>query len=193
MSATFEILKPVEGVTYTGKWLDQFSMKEITKAIENEDTYVLDGPKDEADDTGYHWSDSGQYEIFDLYYFQYGLDRSEKRIMNKLEYLSTLSTKGIKNKNIPYQIIPVESVAYAQGWFVSCRFLNRKNPTYVATTKDDMIRFFRKYGKIPKFNSVIEYSPGGYINKRMNDTRLVETINTFEAAFKPGYIFVASY
>lgn len=64
---------------------------------------------------------------------------------------------------------------------------------YIAVTKEEMIKFFKKYGAIPKKEQVIDYSSGGYVGRVTNDLRLIETINLFERAFKPGYIFVARY
>lgn len=193
MSATFEILKPINGVKYTGTWYDQFSRTEILKAFDTDDEYILNGPNGEAFNVGYQWSDSGYYDVLDFRSLDYGLDRSEGRYIRKLEKMNLPVTKGIRNKNIPYMIVPVTHIAYAQGWFVSNKFLKRKNPVYVATTKQEMMNFFRRYGKIPKQKDIHQFTEGGYVTKHMNDMRLIETMELFESVFEPDCIFLAQY
>ena len=77
---------------------------------------------------------------------------------------------------MPYVIVPVTQIAYAQGWFVSNKLLRRKNPVYVATTKQEMMNFFRRYGKIPKQKETHQFTESGYVTSRFNDVRLVETV-----------------
>lgn len=193
MSATFEILKPINGVKYTGTWYDQFSRTEILKAFDTEDDYILNGPNGEAFNVGYQWSDSGNYDVLDFRSLDYGLDRSEGRYIRKLERMNLPVTKGIRNKNMPYVIVPVTQIAYAQGWFVSNKFLRRKNPVYVATTKQEMMNFFRRYGKIPKQKEIYQFTEGGYVTRHMNDRRLIETMDLFESVFEQDCIFLAQY
>ena len=190
MSATFEILKPINGVKYTGTWYDQFSRTEILKAFDTDDDYILNGPNGEAFNVGYQWSDSGNYDVLDFRSLDYGLDRSEGRYIRKLERMNLPVTKGIRNKNMPYVIVPVTQIAYAQGWFVSNKFLRRKNPVYVATTKQEMMNFFRRYGKIPKQKETHQFTESGYVTSRFNDVRLVETVKYFESVFEPGCVFL---
>ncbi|MDU7686051.1 MAG: hypothetical protein E7K14_01850 [Bacillota bacterium] len=193
MSATFEILKPINGVKYTGTWYDQFSRTEILKAFDTDDEYILNGPNGEAFNVGYQWSDSGYYDVLDFRSLDYGLDRSEGRYIRKLEKMNLPVTKGIRNKNMPYVIVPVTQIAYAQGWFVSNKFLRRRNPVYVATTKQEMMNFFRRYGKIPKQKEIHQFTEGGYVTRHMNDRRLIETMDLFESVFEQDCIFLAQY
>lgn len=193
MSATFEILKPINGVKYTGRWYDQFSRTEILKAFDTEDDYILNGPNGEAFNVGYQWSDSGNYDVLDFRSLDYGLDRSEGRYIRKLERMNLPVTKGIRNKNMPYVIVPVIQIAYAQGWFVSNKFLRRRNPVYVATTKQEMMNFFRRYGKIPKQKEIHQFTEGGYVTRHMNDKRLIETMDLFKSVFEQDCIFLAQY
>lgn len=193
MSATFEILKPINGVKYTGTWYDQFSRTEILKAFDTDDEYILNGPNGEAFNVGYQWSDSGYYDVLDFRSLDYGLDRSEGRYIRKLEKMNLPVTKGIRNKYMPYFIVPVIQIAYAQGWFVSNKFLRRKNPVYVATTKQEMMNFFRRYGKIPKQKEIHQFTEGGYVTRHMNDRRLIETMDLFESVFEQDCIFLAQY
>lgn len=193
MSATFEILKPINGVKYTGTWYDQFSRTEILKAFDTDDEYILNGPNGEAFNVGYQWSDSGYYDVLDFRSLDYGLDRSEGRYIRKLEKMNLPVTKGIRNKYMPYFIVPVTQIAYAQGWFVSNKFLRRKNPVYVVTTKQEMMNFFRRYGKIPKQKEIHQFTEGGYVTRHMNDRRLIETMDLFESVFEQDCIFLAQY
>lgn len=194
MSATFHIYKPVENVEYTGLWYDQFSLKEIDQAMIENNEFILEGPNKEAEDETYCWSDGNTHVIFNFYDYQPGFDKKlEKRMIKKIENLSLPFKIGLKNRSYPYKIIPVDEIAYAQGWFVSRRFLKKKNPMYIGVIKEEMIKFFKKYGAIPKKEQVIDYSSGGYVGRVTNDLRLIETMNLFERAFKPGYIFVARY
>ena len=194
MSTTFHIYKPVNGVEYTGTWLDQFSLKEIDQAIIENNDYILKGPGKEVEDESYCWSDRKKHVIFDIFEYQSGFDRKlERRMVKKMKRTDLDFHCGLKNKGQPYKVIPVEEIAYSQGWFVRRRFLEKKNPMYIAVTKEEMMRFFRKYGTIPKKEQVIGYTCGGYIGRITNDLRLIDTMNRFEELFEPGCIFVARY
>lgn len=194
MSVTFHIYKLVRNVEYIGIWYDQFTFKEIKQAMAENNKFVLEGPKKEAENEAFCWSDKKVHDIFNLYDYQPGLDkRLEKRMMKKIDRVNLPFQIGLRNRSYPYKIIPVEEIAYSQGWFVRRRFLNKKNSLYIAVTKEEMMKFFRKYGTIPKKDSVNDYVCGGYAVKHTNDLRLIDTMNQFEKVFEPGCIFVASY
>lgn len=194
MSVTFHIYKPVEGVEYTSSWRDQFSLKEIDQAMKEDNNYILEGPKNEAEDKTYCWSDHKEHIAFDLYDFQSGFDKKlERRMVKKIKRIVLPFKCGLRNKNYPYKIIPVDEIAYSHGWFLRRRFLSKKNPMYIAVSKEQMMSFFKKYGTIPKHTHVIDYIFGGIYKKVTNDLGLTNTMEQFEKAFEPGCIFVAEF
>ena len=89
----------------------------------------------------------------------------------------------------------VAIVAYAQGIFLRRSFLNKKETFYACNSKEKMLKFFRKYGKIPHDNRKYTYYfvEGGYLTKQFNDHRLVDTVQYLESKFTDGCIFIASY
>ena len=89
----------------------------------------------------------------------------------------------------------VAIVAYTQGVFLSRRFLNKKETFYACNSKEKMLKFFRKYGKIPhdKRRYTYGFIKGGYLEKQFNDHRLVDTVQYLESKFTDGCIFIASY
>ena len=89
----------------------------------------------------------------------------------------------------------VAIVAYTQGVFLSRRFLNKKETFYACTSKEKMLKFFRKYGKIPhdKRRYTYGFVKGGYLERQFNDHRLVDTVQYLESNFTDGCIFIASY
>ena len=89
----------------------------------------------------------------------------------------------------------VEVVAYAQGMFLRRSFLMKKEPFYACASKEKMLKFFRKYGKIPhdKRRYTYGFIKCGYLERQFNDHRLVDTVQYLESKFTDGCIFIASY
>ena len=113
--------------------------------------------------------------------------RKYKDVANMLEFNM--------DERLGMKYASVAIVAYTQGVFLSRRFLNKKETFYACTSKEKMLKFFRKYGKIPHDKKRYTYGfvEGGCLERQFNDHRLVDTVQYLESNFTDGCIFIASY
>lgn len=113
--------------------------------------------------------------------------RKYKDVANMLEFNM--------DERLGMKYASVVIVAYTQGVFLSRRFLNKKETFYACTSKEKMLKFFRKYGKIPHDKKRYTYGfvEGGCLEKQFNDHRLVDNVQYLESNFTDGCIFIASY
>ena len=113
--------------------------------------------------------------------------RKYKDVANMLEFNM--------DERLGMKYASVAIVAYTQGVFLSRRFLNKKEPFYACTSKEKMLKFFRKYGKIQhdKRRYTYGFIKGGCLERQFNDHRLVDTVQYLESNFTDGCIFIASY
>ena len=100
-----------------------------------------------------------------------GLSR-QCRKLEKFEYFYAETQPGYTEK-----LIPVNYIAYRQGWFLKKRFFKKPYAYIVCTTKSEMENFFKKY---------INY-------KDKNDTRGKECVDTFRSKWKDGMIFICRW
>lgn len=99
------------------------------------------------------------------------------------------------DKRLGMKYASVAVVAYAQGMFLKRQFFNKKETFYACASKEKMLKFFGKYGKIPHDKRKYTYGfiKGGYLERQFNDHRLVDTVQYLESKFTDGCIFIASY
>lgn len=84
-------------------------------------------------------------------------------------------------------------VAYAQGWFLKPRFFKKKCTFYLTDNKENMLRFFRKYGDFRKGKYTWRYDPGNYKTKEFRDGRALETMLQFDNAWEDDCVFVVAF
>ena len=113
--------------------------------------------------------------------------RKYKDVANMLEFNM--------DERLGMKYASVEVVAYAQGMFLKRQFFNKKETFYACNSKEKMLKFFRKYGKIQhdKRRYTHCFIKGGCLERQFNDHRLVDTVQYLESKFTDGCIFIASY
>ena len=79
-----------------------------------------------------------------------GRNRYLKQLKKFPSFIYSYQEEYFDGKTFQEELIEGHQVAYAQGWFFKKRFLNRKYPFFIATTKKGMINFMNK---TLKFNS----------------------------------------
>lgn len=84
-------------------------------------------------------------------------------------------------------------LAYAQGWFLKPRFFKKKCTFYLTDNKENMIRFFKKYGDFRKGKYTWRYDHGNYKTKEFRDGRALETMLQFENAWEDDCVFVVAF
>lgn len=193
MSVTFHLYKPENNIKYLGNYLDKCSYEQI-----NDKNYLynleisLGAPENNNPNyeklihTFYEeqdkicWSDYKKHEMFNLTNFKYysmkknKISRSWKRNRHKLKNLNYQEYTNSRGETIHY--IPVKEIAYRQGWFLKKRFFKKENTFVIATTKKDMMNFFKQY-----------------INYNSKDNRAKETVDFFNNHWCDGYIFLCIF
>lgn len=84
-------------------------------------------------------------------------------------------------------------LAYAQGWFLKPRFFKKKCTFYLTDNKENMLKFFRKYGDFRKEKCTWRYDPGNYKTRNRRDGRALETMLQFENAWEDDCVFVVAF
>lgn len=119
---------------------------------------------------------SFRFDLGDLKSRLYGY-KGKRRYLNQLEKFETLSF-FYKDPDLGIvvhdELIEGEIEIYTQGWFFKKRFLNRKYPVFVATTKKGMINFMNK-------------------NLKSNSSKVVEKYNKFVDSWHDGMVFYCSF
>lgn len=97
---------------------------------------------------------NGNYDVDKMLFLHPWLkrnyDRNMKRMANKLKKaINNWETLHVPNFWEPMTMtrlfVPVETVCHFEGWILKPRWFKKKTTYYIATTKSEMISFFKKY------------------------------------------------
>lgn len=184
MSATFHLYKIRDDLQFIGTERD-FASKEKVKEYEENICELSDEQVNKfysyrfktIDGNIFIPNDTDYIDIIDIYNTASGYKKCKgyKRQLSKLEIFScnVLHTK----RGYTYRAIPVEEVLYRQGWFLKKKWFRKRCTYYVATTKQQLISFF-------KLNLDV---------KRYDSERAIECMQTFIKYWEDGMIFVVSW
>lgn len=178
MSVTFHLYQVAHGVTYKGKPYEFFDKKRRNEVIH-----------DLSDEADKYFEDvyEGVPGLHDFLNLSNYMDISKSCKKNGLgkkikEIEKTFPVQTINAKTGAYKGICVDKQVYRQGWFLKKRFFKKACTIYVATTKEEMNGFFKKY---------LDYS-----YRYCNDSDFVparETFNIFNQYWEDGMIFVCAF
>lgn len=164
MSVTFNLYKVNNDVDYTGDIFDFIkpsdwasgASDDILKKhgepeyLESKDEeafqkYIEDYNNWQNEIESSAWSDGNKHEMIDITHLKQvnGECRGFNRLCRKLK---TLPYKKFNNGFNTKLYIPVDSVYYAQGWFLRKRFFNKEITYNVCTSIKEVRAFFKKYG-----------------------------------------------
>lgn len=122
-----------------------------------------------------------------------------KKLSDDIDLSSGLYKEFFKNLK-QYQLLrsinrddPNSCLAYAQGWFLKPRFFKKKCTFYLTDDKENMLRFFRKYGDFHKERCTWRYDPGNYKTKELRDGRALETMLQFDNAWADNCVFIVAF
>lgn len=99
-------------------------------------------------------NENGNYEFEKMLYlhpwYKRNYDRSMKRMANKLKkVINNWETIYVPNfwdsTSMTMLFVPVEIICHFEGYILKPRWFDKKHTYYIATTKSEMISFFKKY------------------------------------------------
>lgn len=121
------------------------------------------------------WSDGIDHDKINITHIK-SCFKNYRGLKRLLRVFEGLPVKTFNNGKITQKYIPVDRVAYAQGWFFKNRFFKKKITRVFCTTKEQMENFFNKY---------IDYNS--------HDTRGKETVELFLNTWEDGMIFECAF
>lgn len=163
MSVTFHLYKVRPDVHYLGtkydlsnkeerKNIDKLEKEEILNGFENDMVREYRADRFSDGQIKYYglFDDSKpeDHSVIDVTWFNIiarmsSHNKGYRRLVKKLKKFSF----DIVNHYYGYtnKYIVVDEILYRQGWFLRKKFFNKECTHYIATTKEEMICFFRKY------------------------------------------------
>ena len=182
MSVVMYLSKPLYDIDYLGSKYD-FATNEDLKRIDELKFKCDMSEKEEKEWEEMFknkYSDNEKHSYIDISWFYWvaSTSKSNKAAIRYAKKLERLGYKVFTPKHSnAMKYITTNEILYRQGWFFKNNFFNKGATMYVATTKREMIWFFRKY---------VDFN-----NKR--DNRAKEAYNAFMNAWEDGMIFICSF
>jgi len=175
MSVVFALLKVRDDIDYIGGYLDHLKMSELT--IENIDKIEIelgrpgdgispaeigDAVEEWVDGLDLKaWSDNQKHHFFDWTYYR-SLHRNSRGWRRQEEKISKYNLKNFVVNGISHDYLTADVINEYYGWCLKSKFFKKKMPFTICTTKDEIVGFFKRYGKNDELTAVIQ-------NRVMND------------------------
>ena len=171
MSVTMHLFVPNTEIKWIPGKIDLMTIKEI-KEKAAEDTKIYSTICDEADkkfgdasskekeeyiENEYstrgllcdgHWDDNKEHDTIEIYSYNKRRYKSKNKryykYMKRIKEIFGDKLRQDRGKYITTKYLPVDCVAYRQGWFFTKKFFKSSVTTYYAFTKDEVIKILDK-------------------------------------------------
>lgn len=149
MSVCFSLYKVLPDVDLLGSKYD-FASKELLEEknnlLDSKDLDMDEFHKIMDDFYGMRFSDGLNHEYLDLVNWSFGPKHKKNRSKNKKNVSNSFNVKVLPtSRGFAYKYLTVDRIAYRQGWFLKKRFFKKPYTIYIATTKEQMDNWFKKY------------------------------------------------